>query len=160
MKNSIASFSLALVATLLSASSVAQTRYCIGGDLDHLSANERAECSATLQAVRSAAAAMHAPADWHFVVVCGEQGWKDYTAFSRRGEAALEQASADTDREAQETFFREERLHTAQPHGLQHVVAHEMASILLKTEDENAIQTQMAAWERDSHVQGASLRAQ
>ena len=149
---------LAVAATLISASAVAQTRFCMGGDLDHLSQTDRAACSATVQAVRNAAATMHAPDGWHFVVVCGEDGWQSYSAFSIHGEEALQNASADTDRDQQTTFFREERLHTPQAHGLQRVVAHEVASILLKTDDESTIQTQMATWERQSTVQEASLR--
>ncbi len=158
MANKLTSLSLTLAATLLSVPAVAQTRFCVGGDLDHLSSTDRASCSATLQAVRLAAASMHAPADWHFVVVCGEEGWKQYAAFSARGEANLEDASADTDLQGRETFFRSERMHGPNAQTLQHVVAHEFASILLKTDDENAIQTQMASWERESQVQEASLR--
>ena len=158
MKTSFASLSLALAATLFSIPAVAQTRFCIGGNLDHLSANDRADCSATMQAVRATAASMHAPDDWHFVVVCGEEGWKSYAAFSTRSEAAIENASADTDLAQRTTYFREDRLHTPQAHGLRRVVAHEIASIILKTDDENAIQTQLAAWERDGQVQEALLQ--
>ena len=158
MKTSFVSLSLALVATFVSLPAVAQTRFCMGGDLDHISAAERAECSATTEAVRSAAASMHAPQGWHFVVVCGEEGWKSYAAFSSHSEATLESASADTNLDEQTTFFREDRLHTPQAHGLQRVVAHEIASIVLKTDDENAIQTQMASWERAGQVQEASLQ--
>ncbi len=145
-------------AAALSASSVAQTRFCIGGDLDRLSAADRTACSATMQAVRNVASTMHAPEGWHFVVVCGEAGWKSYTAFSTRGEAALESASADTNRVEQTTYFREDRLHSTEAHGLRRVVAHEVASILLKTDDENAIQAQMVSLEAAGQVQQALLR--
>ena len=101
---------------------------------------------------------LHAPDGWHFVVVCGEEGWKSYAAFSPRGEAVLEEASADTDLAGRTTYFREDRLHTPQPHGLQRVLAHEIASIVLKTDDENAIQAQMATWERNGQVQEAMLQ--
>ena len=158
MKPFFAPLALTLAATLVPASAVAQTRFCMGGDLDHMSQTDRAACSATVQAVRTAASAMHAPDGWHFVVVCGEEGWKSYTAFSTRGEETLENASADTDLDQQTTYFREDRLHTPQAHGLQRVVAHEVASILLKTDDESAIQTQLATWERQNTVQEASLR--
>ena len=150
--------SLALAAASLSSVAVAQTRFCVGGDLDHLSATEKAACSATLQAVRTAATSMHAPDGWHFVVVCGEDGWKQYTAFSSRDEATLESAAADTDRDGKTTYFREARLQSPEAHSLQHAVAHEVASILLRTEDETAIQLQMAAMERNNQVQIASLQ--
>lgn len=158
MKLLLAPAALALAATLVPVSAVAQTRFCMGGDLDHLTQTDRAACSATVQAVRTAASSMHAPDGWHFVVVCGEEGWKSYAAFSTHSEDVLENASADTNREEQTTYFREDRLHTPQAHSLQRVVAHEMASILLKTDNESAIQTQMAAWERQSNVQEAYLQ--
>ena len=150
---------LAVAASLLSIASVAQTRFCIGGDLDHISAADRATCSATMQAVRTAAASLHAPDGWHFVVVCGEEGWKNYASFSSRGEAVLERI-ADTDHGQQTTYFREGNLHTTQVHGLERVVAHEIASIMLKTDDEVAIQAQVATWERKGQVQEALLTRQ
>ena len=158
MKSTLIAFPAALALAMLPLASVAQTRFCIGGDLEHLSTAQRNACYATLNAVRNTASALHAPDGWHFVVVCGEDGWKQYAAFSERGEDAVQDASADTDVEEHVTFFREERLHAPQPHALQRVVAHEIAAILLKTEDENAIQTQMATWERQSQTQQAALR--
>lgn len=162
MKSVFASLALSVAAILTSTTAVAQTRYCIGGDLDHLSSTERSACNATMQAVRAAATSMHAPEGWHFVVVCGEGGWKSYTAFSSRGEAALETAAADTDLTQGTTYLREDRLHTAQAHGLERglerVVEHEVASIQLKSTDEVAIQAQMAILERGNHVQEALLR--
>ncbi len=143
---------------ILSATAVAQTRFCVGGDLDHLSSSERSSCNATVNAVRHAVSTMPAPADWHFVVVCGEEGWKQYTAFSTRDEISLSGAAADTDRGQRTTYLREGRLHTSQAHGLEQVVAHEVASVLLNSEDEDAIKTQMAAWDRNGLMQQASLR--
>lgn len=158
MRNATVTVAAVLTASLLSTFAAAQTRFCIGGDLDHLSSAERASCNATLQAVRTTAASLHAPDGWHFVVVCGAEGWKQYAAFSPRGEDAVADAAADTDLGEGTTYLREDRLHTAQPHSLQRVVAHEVAAILLKTDDETAIQTQVATWERTSLTQEASLR--
>ena len=93
---------------ILSATAVAQTRFCVGGDLDHLSSSERSSCNATMNAVRHAVSTMPAPADWHFVVVCGEEGWKQYTAFSTRDEISLSGAAADTDRGQRTTYLRED----------------------------------------------------
>lgn len=138
---------LASAAILSTTSALAQTRICIGGDLDHLSNAERAACSATAQAVRNEANSMHAPGDWHFVVVCGEAGWKNYTAFSSRGSAALDDAAVDTDLEQQTTYLREDRLRATSGTGMHHIVAHEIASIVLHTDREDAIQAQLAAWE-------------
>ena len=146
-----------LTATLITASAVAQTRFCIGGDLDHITAADRAACSTTMQAVRAEASRLHAPDDWHFVVVCGEQGWTQYTAFSSRGAEALNGAAADTDLEEHTTYLRESSLNAPQPHSLQHAVAHEIAAITLKTHDELAIQNQIAVWERGNLTQTALL---
>jgi hypothetical protein len=158
MKIRFATLPIALAATLLHVPAVAQTRVCVGGDLEHLSSAGRVACNASAQAVRNAADQLHAPDGWHFVVVCGEEGWKQYAAFSTRGEDAMSDAAADTDFEQHTTYLREDRLHTTQPRGFQRVVAHEVASILLKTDDEVAIQTQMAAWERNAFPQQASLK--
>ena len=85
---------------------VAQVRVCMGGNLDQLSAADRRSCEAQVTRAREAANRNGAPEDWHFVVVCGEDGWKDYTAFSVAGETALQQAAADTDFENRTTFLR------------------------------------------------------
>ena len=147
---------LTVAASLFPVASVAQTRYCVGGDLDHMSAADRAACNATMEAVRATAASLHAPDGWHFVVVCGEDGWKNYAAFSSRGEGVLNRV-ADTDQAQQTTYFRGASLHTTQDHGLDRAVAHEVASILLNTDDEVAIQTKMATWEHKGEVQEALL---
>lgn len=140
----------ALFATLLSCAAVAQTRYCIGGDLDRLSAGERASCSAAKELVKTTATRLHAPGDWHFVIVCGEQGWKDYTAVSQRGEVALEESSADTDFGQRITFLRASRLTAPESHDLPRVIAHEIASIELNTRDERAIEAQLTVWANTS----------
>ena len=101
---------------------------------------------------------MHAPDGWHFVVVCGEQGWKSYAAFSSRSEAALENVAADTNLAEHTTYFRQDHLVTPDAHGLRRVVAHEVASILLKTDDENAIAAKMISLESTGLVQEALVR--
>ena len=147
---------LASAATLLTIPSVAQTKFCIGGDLDHLSTAERSACSATARAVRDVADSMHAPGSWHFVVVCGEEGWNSYRAFSAR-DTALENASVDTDLDQQTTYFREGRLRGSQVQAFRRVVAHEVASALLHTDREDAIQVQMASWEHTGTLSQAGL---
>src|SRR5579875_545536 len=97
MKLFAAVTSLSVAGALLCASAVAQTRYCIGGDLDHLSQAQKASCSAKMHAVREIAAALHAPDDWHFVVVCGEAGWEQYAAYAAGDPATLADAAAATD---------------------------------------------------------------
>ncbi len=146
MRTRLTALLLCSAATVLSIPSVAQTRYCIGGDLDHLSVAEKSACTATAQAVQASAASMQAPEGWHFVVVCGEEGWKSYSAFSTHAEATLAMAAADTDLLQQTTYFRGDRLQEAKSGELRRFVAHEVAGILLHTDREEAIQTQLATW--------------
>ena len=136
-----------LCGTLLSAAAVAQTRFCIGGDLDHLTAFQKTMCMAKLNQVRVTSAKFQTPQDWHFVVVCNEPSWKEYAAFSRRTSAELEDASADTDLDHRTTFFRGDRLTGAEEGGrMQRIVAYEIAGIVLKTTEKGAIQNLLARW--------------
>jgi hypothetical protein len=131
-------------AASLSATALAQTRFCLGGDLSHLSQAQKSSCNARLSDVRELAVAMHAPADWHFVVVCSEQGWQDYAAYTMNTSETLLAASADTNLEQHETFLREGRLGSGDRKALQAVVAHEIAGIRLHSKDEVAINTEAA----------------
>ena len=143
MKISAVISSLSVAAALLSTTAVAQTRYCIGGDLQHLSQAEKASCSAKMHAVREVASALHAPQGWHFVVVCGEGGWEEYSAYSSGDSVNLADAAAQTDLEQHETFFRESRLDPNNATSLRRVVAHELAGILLRSKDEAAISNRL-----------------
>lgn len=89
---------------------IAQMKVCMGGNLDSLTASEKRSCENQVQMARTAAEKTKAPADWHFVVVCGEDGWKDYMAFSLRGESELTDAVADTDVANKTTFLRGSRM--------------------------------------------------
>jgi hypothetical protein len=102
------------VATLLlSLSAVAQTKVCMGGNFDAMSGAEKHACENEVSMTREAAATSKVPADWHFVVVCGEDGWKDYMAFSQQSAAQLRGASSDTDFGNRTTFLRGTRLDSA-----------------------------------------------
>jgi hypothetical protein len=138
---------VALCGGLLSAAAVAQTRFCIGGDLDHLTAFQKTACMAKLNQVRVASAKFQTPQDWHFVVVCNEPSWKEYAAFSKRTSEELEEMSADTDLDRRTTFFRGDRLTGAEEGGkMQRIVAYEIAGIVLKTTEKGAIQNLLARW--------------
>ena len=146
--SALKSFCFGLVGCSLAA---AQTpgRFCLGGDLQHLSAAQRAACSGKLAAVRNAALRYNAPADWHFVMVCGEEGWKAYAPFSNRTATELARTSADTDLTGRSTYFREERLKDAGVTGAsERIVAREMAAIVLGTNDETAIEARLDLWMR------------
>ena len=101
-------------------------RVCMGGDIEHFSPAQLRACQTEVQQVREAAAQYHTPG-WHFIVVCDENGWKDYAAFSETPAAVLADASADTDIASRTTFFRGSRL--SQQLG-EKVLAVEMAAIL------------------------------
>lgn len=137
-----------LIGSLLSGAAVAQTRFCIGGDLDHLTAFERTACMSKLNQVRITAAKFQTPQDWHFVVVCDEGGWKQYASFSKRAAEDLQDATADTDLEQRTTFFRGDSLTGGAGEGthMQRVVAYEIAGIVLNTTEKKSIQTLLARW--------------
>jgi hypothetical protein len=105
----------ALAATLvLSISAIAQTKVCMGGNLDTMTSTEKQTCENQVSVARVAAANAKASGDWHFVVVCGEDGWKDYAAFSQQGAAQLRTAASDTDYANKTTFLRGTRLDSAE----------------------------------------------
>lgn len=146
-----------VAAIVMGVPAVAQTRFCIGGDLDRLSAGERASCNAAKDTVRLTATRLHAPEDWHFVIVCGEGGWKEYTAVAQRGEVALNDSAADTVLDQHVTYLRESRLSDARPrepqtHDLQRVLAQELAYIELGTRDERVTEAQVNAPRETPHA--------
>lgn len=100
----------AIAVLLCSLPAVAQMKVCMGGNLDSMSASDMRACENQVRMVREAGISSKAPADWHFVVVCGEDGWKDYTAFSAHSESQLRMASADTDFANKTTFLRGTRI--------------------------------------------------
>lgn len=89
---------------------VAQTHYCIAGDLDHLTQTEVTACRAKMTHVRDAVKRRGAPSGWHFVVVCDETGWSDYASFTGKAGARLLKAEFDTDRNGHWTFLRGSRI--------------------------------------------------
>ena len=104
------SFSLRLFLFGLCLPCVAQTHFCIAGDLDHLTANEVTACKSKMTQVRDTIKHRGAPADWHFVVVCDETGWRDLASFSGANGATLRNAEFNTDRELRWTFLRGSRM--------------------------------------------------
>jgi hypothetical protein len=116
----------------LSASLVAQTHFCIGGDVDHLTPANVAACEAKLSGVRHAVRQQGAPADWHFVVVCDEAGWKEYTSFSQRQTGMLTSASYSTDPRLHWTFLRGSDLSAEQPQMTAAVVTMALRSVPLQ----------------------------
>lgn len=108
MRPSLPLTNVLLTATLLSAAlpAIAQTHYCIGGDLDHLSQAEVTTCKAKMTAVREAVKRRGAPSGWHFMVVCDESGWQDVAALTGHAVAHLKTVAYDTDKALQVTFLR------------------------------------------------------
>lgn len=109
-------------------------RVCMGGDVQQLTAPQLQACQTLVQQVREAAAKYHTPA-WHFIVVCDENGWKDYAAFSETPAEALQNASADTNLALHTTFFRGSRLHASLA---DNVLETEMTAILHNSTDQIA----------------------
>ena len=148
---------LLALAGALSLSAHAQSRFCLGGDLQHLSTAQRSSCTAKLAQVRSAAQRFGAPDGWHFVMVCGEENWKAYAPFSTRSPQELERASADTDLLAHTTYVRELKL---EPSGAlsssESVLARVVAATVLQTTDEAAIQAKVNSWLGSPARPGAS----
>ena len=101
---------LSLVLLSLASSALAQTHFCIAGDLDHLEATQVAACRNKMTSVRDAVKRRGAPSGWHFVVVCDETGWSDYAAFIAPGAPVLADAAFHTDRNQQWTFVRGSRM--------------------------------------------------
>ena len=118
-----------LAGILCCSSAIAQVRYCIGGDLDHLTQAQKVACNAKAEAVRTAVNLLQIPDNWHFVVVCGEQGWKDYTAYATASGNTLQGSDVSTDATQRETFFREASLHASDTQAVERLVAGELGKI-------------------------------
>lgn len=101
------SLSFALLGATLPA--VAQTHFCIGGDLDHLSSQQVSLCQSKMSHVREAVRRRGAPDGWHVVVVCDETGWSDLASFSGQSQAAMRSVEFSTDQELHWTFLRGSR---------------------------------------------------
>ncbi|MGI4854088.1 MAG: hypothetical protein ACRYF4_08615 [Janthinobacterium lividum] len=89
---------------------LAQTHFCIAGDLDHLTQTEITACHTKMTQVRDEIKRRGAPSGWHFVVVCDESGWSDYASFSGKTDARLKDADFETNRDEHFTFLRGSRI--------------------------------------------------
>ncbi len=136
----------------------AEPRVCIGGDLDHLTATEKNNCRASADRLRMDADRFHAPADWHFFVICTEADWTMYTSLTKHT-AGLESLEVDTDVQHRRTFFRGSALANPDRTHVRRLIAHEAASALLGNGDEVAIQKQVAAWLPDGQDPAPVLSA-
>lgn len=113
---------------LLAVTASAEPRFCMGGNLDQLNAAQQATCKQQLAQMKAVAAAQNSP-DWHYVLVCDEQGWKDYAAFSVTSPEKLMNVSADTNVSQKTTFVRGSRMNGS----LDQVFGAEVASIARQT---------------------------
>ncbi len=103
-------FRIALPLLLLSSSALAQTHFCVAGELDRLTAAQVADCKTKMTSVREAVKRRGAPSGWHFVVVCDENGWTDYANLIASGGPTLDEATFHTDRSLHWTFVRGSRM--------------------------------------------------
>ena len=106
---------LPLLLLSLASSALAQTHFCIAGDLDRLSATQVAQCKTKMTNMRDAVKRRGAPAGWHFVVVCDETGWGDYARFIAPPAATLQEAAFHTDGDLHWTFVRGSRMDADSP---------------------------------------------
>ena len=155
-------FSSRLIACFVAALTVTpsfaqESRFCIGGNLDHLSKSELQACQSTLNEVRSASINLHGPAQWHYVVVCDEASWTDLAALSKRDVAELARVSVDSDLDMHLTFLRGAQLSGTDT--VQRVVADEIASIQLETANRNAVQKQAALQLPKRNKQAAEMQS-
>jgi hypothetical protein len=104
-------FPLALSLLLVSLpAALAQTHFCVAGDLDHLNATQVADCQTKMSNVREAVKRRGAPSGWHFVVVCDESGWTNYASFVASGAHMPDEATFHTDQNLHWTFVRGSRM--------------------------------------------------
>ena len=94
----------------LTSCALAQTHFCIAGDLDQLKPAQLAECKTKMTNVREAVKRRGAPSGWHFVVVCDETGWSDYASFIASGKPSLREAAFHTSQDQHWTFVRGSRM--------------------------------------------------
>ena len=114
---------LPLLLVSFAASAIAQTHFCIAGDLDHLSSTQVARCKTQMTNVRDAVKRRGAPSGWHFVVVCDESGWTDYASFIASSSASLKEAAFHTDGGLHWTFVRGSRLDADSPEAAETLLA-------------------------------------
>jgi len=134
-----------LASLLLSAfHASAENPVCIGGDVDRLSAVQKASCWGLADRVRLGTTKFQPPADWHFYVLCTDSDWKKYAAFSTRSAQQLATLDADTDVRNHITYLRGEHLLAANLSGLDGILAHEVASAQLGSTNEELLKKQVA----------------
>lgn len=95
---------------LFSSLAAAETRFCLGGDLQTMSEAEQAGCRSQLQALRQGANALPQNGNWHIVLVCGEQAWQEYQNFTGEPNARLAAAQYDVSLDSHEIFLRSARI--------------------------------------------------
>lgn len=100
----ILNLSAALLSVALPA--IAQTHFCVGGDLDHLSPAQVTSCRAKMTEVREAVRRRGAPSGWHFLVVCDEGSWQDVATMTGHAATSLRTVDFQTDQDQQITFIR------------------------------------------------------
>ena len=138
---------------------MAQSSVCIGGDLSRLTAAEKSHCLASAARVRAEADRLHAPAGWHFFIVCSEYDWQTYAAYTDRPLSELAAAVADTNLTRRTTFFRGQSLPLEEPAALKLAVAREIVRATLGTNDELAIQKRLDSLLPATNPAAGTLRA-
>ncbi len=115
-----------IVLAALSLSAVAQTRVCIGGDLDSMSPAQITACQLKSAGVRAAATRVGVRDDWHIVVVCDDAGWGDYASFAGKSVAAVMESDQQTDAPMRTTFVRGSKIQASHSSDMDHLLASAM----------------------------------
>lgn len=109
MSKNLKLYSAAATFLMICTATAQGTRVCMGGNFEHLTSAQRKACESQVAQVRKAAD-QYSAGNWHFIVVCDEQGWRDYAAFSNTPAEQLANANADTNFGMRTTFLRGSRL--------------------------------------------------
>ncbi len=112
-----------LVLLALETSAVAQTKFCIAGNLDDLTPAQISSCQAKSSGLKAEARLHGTPDNWHFVVVCDEAGWDAYASFAGNNVKEIKAAAENTDRALRFTFVRGSSLEEGNTHDLDLVLA-------------------------------------
>ena len=90
----------------------AENRFCLGGETAHLDAAGKQACAAQIKSAQKLVSQHPGVDNWHFVVVCGESGWSEYSLFAHDSASSLREASLDISYTDRTIYLRGDRLST------------------------------------------------
>ncbi|MDR3734606.1 MAG: hypothetical protein P4L10_03615 [Acidobacteriaceae bacterium] len=150
-------FSLGLF-LYLSAQTLAQNTVSVATDFSKPGQTASDTCKAEVQAfMRMATVYPHPATGWHFVIVCDESTWKIFLQKAGLNNEPGEHYG-ETDIDKNITVIRGWRLiHPDTLVSPEHIVAHELAHIILHSRDEVEVDKQAQAWMEQEKLSPGSL---